>query len=74
MGSWTRTKPMGETAYSRHGIDKTNQASECVKIRCMNVRGWDVRKFEDVCKELSGWRFDTVGLTETHLRCVNERR
>ena len=23
-------------------------------------------KFEDVCKELNEWRFDLVGVTETH--------
>ena len=34
----------------------------------MNVRGWGVGKFEDVCKELKEWKFDIVGLTETHLR------
>lgn len=46
----------------------TNQASNCMKIGCMNVRGWGVGKYEDVCKELSEWNFDMVGLTETHLR------
>ena len=48
--------------------EDSNQASECVKFGCMNVRGWGVGKFEDVCKELSVWEFDLVGLTETHLR------
>ena len=34
----------------------------------MNVRGWGPGKMEDVCKELNEWKFDVVGLTETHLR------
>ena len=32
------------------------------------MRGWGVGKFEDVCKELSGWKFDVLGVCETHLR------
>ena len=34
----------------------------------MNVRGWGIGKFEDVCKEVNEWNFDLVGVTETHLR------
>ncbi|XP_045120039.1 uncharacterized protein LOC123509656 isoform X1 [Portunus trituberculatus] len=34
----------------------------------MNVRGWGVGKFEDISRELQEWKFDIVGLTETHLR------
>ena len=34
----------------------------------MNVRGWGIGKFEDVCRELNEWRMDLVGITETHLR------
>ena len=40
----------------------------CLKIGCLNVRGWGVGKFEDVCSELKEWNFDIVGMTETHLR------
>ena len=46
----------------------TTPASSCLKFGCMNVRGWGVGKLEDVCKELNEWKFDIVGLTETHLR------
>ena len=34
----------------------------------MNVNGWGVGKFEDVCEELYVCGLDIVGLTETHLR------
>ena len=50
------------------GTEDTNQASDCMRIGCMNVRGWGVGKYEDVCKELQEWKFDVVGITETHLR------
>ena len=39
-----------------------------MKLGCMNVRGWGIGKFEDVCQELSEWNLDMVGMTETHLR------
>ena len=39
-----------------------------MKLGCMNVRGWGIGKFEDVCKELNEWGLDMVGITETHLR------
>ena len=41
-----------------------------MKFGCLNVRGWGVGKFQDVCKELNEWRLDLVGITETHLRDV----
>ena len=41
-----------------------------MKFGCLNVRGWGVGKFQDVCKELNEWRLDVVGITETHLRDV----
>ena len=34
-----------------------------MKIAGMNVRGCGVGKIEDVCKELSEWKLDVVGLT-----------
>ncbi|MPC72198.1 hypothetical protein E2C01_066495 [Portunus trituberculatus] len=52
----------------RQRREETNHASEYVKFGCMNVRGWGVGKFEDVCRELEEWKFDIVRLTETHLR------
>ena len=52
----------------RERREDTNQASVCMKIGCMNVRGWGVGKCEDVCKEVNEWNFDVIGLTETHLR------
>ena len=39
-----------------------------MKIGCLNVRGWGVGKFADACKELSQWKLDMVGMTETQLR------
>ena len=33
---------------------------ECKRMGC--------GKFEDECQELSKWKFNEVGLTETHLR------
>ena len=63
----------------REGEDHAIQASTCLnkcsvnvresmKFGCMNVRGLNVGKYEDVTKELYEWNFDLVGLTETHLR------
>ena len=40
----------------------------CMKVGCVNVRGWGIGKFEDACKELNEWKLDVVGVTETHLR------
>ena len=34
----------------------------------MNVNGWGVGKFEDICEELYASGLDLVGLSETHLR------
>ena len=42
--------------------------SVCMKIGCVSVRGWGVGKYEDVCKELSEWKFDVAAVTETHLK------
>ena len=34
----------------------------------MNVNGWNVGSWEDVCKELNEWDIDLVGVSETQLR------
>ena len=52
----------------QQGREDNYQASNCLKFGCVNVRGWGVGKFEDICRELNEWKFDMVGLTETHLR------
>ena len=35
---------------------------------CVNVRGWNVEKMEDLSREMNDWMIDVVGLTETQLR------
>ena len=45
------------------GREETNQANKCMKIGCVNVRGWGTEKLEDVCKELNEWKLDLVGVT-----------
>ena len=40
----------------------------CMKLGCVNVRGWGIGKFSDLCQELNEWNIDVVGITETHLR------
>ena len=40
----------------------------CMKIGCLNVRGWGIGKLDDLSRELNEWNLDIVGLTETHLR------
>ena len=54
----------------KQGREDTDQASNGMRIGCVNVRGWGTGKFEDLCKELNEWNFDLVGVTETHLRDV----
>ena len=39
-----------------------------MKFGCVNVRGWGLGKYEDVCKEFLEWKFDLIGVTETHLK------
>ncbi|MPC84238.1 hypothetical protein E2C01_078967 [Portunus trituberculatus] len=33
--------------------EATQQARSYMKLGCMNMRGWGIGKFEDVCKELN---------------------
>ena len=54
----------------KRGIEDDKQARSCMKFGCLNVRGWGIGKFHDVCKELNEWSLDVVGITETHLRDV----
>lgn len=37
-------------------------------IVCINLRGWDMGRSDDVSRELEEWKLDLVGVTETHLR------
>ena len=39
-----------------------------MKIGSLNVNGWGVGKLDDICREMSEWDFDVVGVTETQLR------
>ena len=39
-----------------------------MRIGCVNVRGWDVEKMEDLSREMNEWNIDVVGVTETQLR------
>ncbi len=52
------------------GRKDTRHSRSCMKLVCMNVRGWGIGKFENVCRELNEWSLDLVGITETHLRDV----
>lgn len=53
-----------ELAWNNEDIP---QASECMKVGCLTVRGWVVGKCKNTGKELDEWKYDVVGLTETHL-------
>ncbi|KAG0720262.1 hypothetical protein GWK47_048876 [Chionoecetes opilio] len=35
---------------------------------CVNVRGWNVEKMEDLSREMNEWNIDVVGVTETQMR------
>ena len=54
----------------KQGREDNEQARSCMKLGCLNVRGWGIGKLEDVSQELSEWNLDLVGMTETHLRDV----
>lgn len=63
-------EPAGGEWVNVKGRGGTHRASGCMRIGCVNVRGWGTGKFEDLCKELNEWSLDVVGITETHLRDV----
>ena len=44
-----------------------------IRIGCINIRGFTLGKFEDVCTELKDSDLDIIGLTETQLREVCAR-
>ena len=52
----------------KEGREDVKQGSECLRMGCLNVRGWGISKFEDVSNELNKWNVEIMGLTETHLR------
>ena len=54
---------------AKQGVGRMDEhENECVRLGCINVRGWGVSKLDDVSKEMCEWNIDIVGLTETHLR------
>ena len=54
----------------KQGREDNKQTRSCMKFGCLNVRGWGVGKFRDMCKELNEWSLDVVGITETHQQDV----
>lgn len=45
-------------------LKRLTRIEAAIKIRCMSVRGWGIRKVECVCKELKEWNLDIVMISE----------
>ena len=44
------------------------EEKKSMRLGCVNVRGRNVGKMEDLCVEWNKWDFDVVGVSETQLR------